>query len=86
MITSEIFTSTTLVALVDLPFVLLFIVVIFSLGGVLVSSDNGDPIDINLGFLFQKRLQYHVNATFKEGAEKNAMLIEVLSSIETVKE
>lgn len=82
----DFFTSTTLVALVDLPFVLLFILVIFSLGGVLALVPTmAIPSILILGFLFQKRLQYHVNATFKEGAEKNAMLIEVLSSIETVK-
>ena len=82
----DFFTSTTLVALVDLPFVLLFILVIFSLGGLLALVPTfAIPTVLILGFLLQRRLQHHVNATFREGAEKNAMLIEVLSSIETVK-
>ena len=82
----EFFTSTTLVALVDLPFVLLFIVIIFSLGGALALIPIvAIPTILLVGFLLQRRLQHHVSATFKEGAEKNAMLIEVLGSIETVK-
>ena len=82
----DFFTSTTLVALIDLPFVILFILVISSLGGVLALVPTvAIPSILILGFLLQRRLQYHVSATFKEGAEKNAMLIEVLSSIETVK-
>ena len=82
----EFFTSTTLVALVDLPFVLLFIVIIFSLGGVLALVPIAAiPTMLLVGFLLQRRLQSHVSASFKEGAEKNAMLIEVLGSIETVK-
>ena len=70
----DFFTSTTLVALVDLPFVLLFILVIFSLGGLLALIPTlAIPTVLILGFLLQRRLQHHVNATFREGAEKNAM-------------
>jgi len=82
----DFFTSTTLVALIDLPFVILFIVLIWSLAGALALVPIlAIPTILLVGFFLQRRLQYYINASFKEGAEKNAMLIEVLSSIETVK-
>ena len=62
------------------------IVIIFSLGGALALIPIvAIPSILLVGFLLQRRLQHHVSASFKEGAEKNAMLIEVLGSIETVK-
>jgi len=82
----EFFTSTTLIALIDLPFVILFVLLIFYLGGVLVLVPLiAIPLILIAGFVLQKPLHDAISESFREGAAKHAMLIEVLASLDTVK-
>ncbi len=82
----EFFTSTTLIALIDLPFVFLFVLLIYSIGGVLASVPLvAIPLIVIVSMIFQKPLQELVNNTFMESARKHAMLIETLTALDTVK-
>jgi len=82
----EFFTSTTLIALIDLPFVIMFVLLIYFIGGILaVVPTVAIPLIILAGFLFQKPLHEVITETFKESAAKHAMLIEVLAALDTVK-
>ncbi|HIE85823.1 MAG TPA: type I secretion system permease/ATPase [Gammaproteobacteria bacterium] len=82
----EFFTSTTLIALIDLPFVILFIILIYLVGGVLAMVPVvAIPMIILAGLALQKPLHGLITETFKESAAKHAMLIEVLASLDTVK-
>ncbi len=82
----EFFTSTTLIALIDLPFVILFILLIYFIGGVLaVVPIVAIPLVILAGVSLQKPLHELTTESFKEAAAKHAMLIEVLSALDTVK-
>ena len=82
----DFFTSTTLVTLIDLPFVILFILLIYFIGGTLAAIPMiAIPSILISGFLFQKPLQENISQIFRQGAAKHAMLIEVLSSLDTVK-
>ena len=80
------FTASTLAAVVDLPFSLIFLVVIAYIGDPLVAVPL---ITIALLLLYSlllvKPLQRSVGAVFEAAAEKNALLIESLSAIETIK-
>ena len=82
----EFITSATITALVDLPFVVLFIAVIFWIGGylgfVLVLAV---PVIILVGLILQRQLGEIIQQTFRYSAQKQGLLIESLSSIETVK-
>ena len=80
------FSSATIATFVDLPFVLLFLWVIFYIGGTLVLVPLGVIIIILVYSLFMvKPIHKSVEATYAAGAEKNAMLIESLSLIDTIK-
>ncbi len=82
----EFFTSTTLIAIIDLPFVILFILLIYSIGGVLaVVPMTAIPLIIVVGLIFQRPLQQVVRATFAEASKKHAMLIETLTALDAVK-
>lgn len=82
----EFFTSTTLIALIDLPFVLLFVLLIYGIGGILASVPLiAIPLIVIVGMIFQKPLQELINSTFTESARKHAMLIETLTALDTVK-
>jgi ATP-binding cassette subfamily C protein LapB len=82
----EFFTSTTLVALIDLPFVILFVLLIYLVGGVLaIVPLVAIPMIILAGLALQRPLHGIITETFKESAAKHAMLIEVLASLDTVK-
>jgi len=79
-------TSASISTLVDLPFVILFLIVIAWLGGPLVFVPlAGIPIIVLYSIFIQNSLQEAVDHTFRGGAQKNAMLIESLTAIETVK-
>lgn len=79
-------TSATVVTLVDLPFVLLFLLVIWFIGGPLVYVPLVCiPIVIVYGVLIQSPLRRSVEATYRASAQKGATLIESLTAVETIK-
>lgn len=82
----EFFSSTTLLALIDLPFLLVFIALLGFIGGpMLFVPAIAAPLVIIFGVLMQYPLQRAVEAGYKEGAQKYALLIEILNGLETVK-
>jgi len=79
-------TSATVSTLVDLPFVILFLIVIAWVGGPLVFVPiAGIPIVVFYSIFIQNSLQEAVDHTFRGASQKNAMLIESLTAMETVK-
>ncbi|MGH1398565.1 MAG: type I secretion system permease/ATPase [Alphaproteobacteria bacterium] len=82
----DFFTSATLVALIDLPFVLLFVFIIFIIGGPLaVVPLAAIPLIVGMGFYLQKPLEKVVKASLHESALKNALLLETIIGLETIK-
>lgn len=79
-------TSSTILTLVDLPFILIFMVVIGMLGGWLVLVPVVIlPIAIVYGLVVQKRLKPAVENVMRGSAHKNATLVESLVGVETIK-
>ena len=82
----DFFTSATVTTLVDLPFVLFFIAIIWFLGGpVALVPLIAVPIVIAIGLLMQIPLNRIVRRTFKEAAAKHGVLIEAINGLETIK-
>lgn len=82
----DMITSATIVTLIDLPFAFLFLFVIWWIGGwVVVVPLIAIPLAIVLGFALQGPLSVHVSRVMRATTQKQAMLIETLSGIETVK-
>jgi ATP-binding cassette subfamily C protein LapB len=83
----EFFTSATMTALIDLPFVLLFIAAIAMVGGwpMTVVPLIAIPIVVAMGIALQVPLRDRIRRVFKATEAKHAMLIETLGSIEAVK-
>lgn len=82
----EFFTSATLATLVDLPFQLLFVAIIYAIAGNLALIPLLMlPLASLLGVVLQAPLKSTVDALFKGGAQKNATLVEALASLETLK-
>lgn len=79
-------TSATLTALVDLPFICLFIAIIVMLGGDIALIPLCIlPLAIACGLAIQKPLKNTVSELVKYTAQKNATLIEALTCLETIK-
>ncbi|MCY7259336.1 type I secretion system permease/ATPase [Pseudomonas protegens] len=82
----EFLTAVTLTSLIDLPFALLMLVVIGLLGGWLVVIPIlAFPITIVFAMLIQVRLRDTVQKSLALGAERQALLIETLGGLETLK-
>lgn len=82
----ELVTSTTISAIADLPFFLMFLVIFWLIGGnlfwvMLVVV----PLMILPGLLIQKPLAKLAKEGMREGAIRNAMLVEVVQGIEDIK-
>lgn len=79
-------TSATIGVLIDLPFTILFLLVIYYLGGKMVLIPL---VSIVLIFIFsyavKKPLKKSVEETHEAAASKNSILIETLNNIETLK-
>lgn len=79
-------TNATLSVLIDFPFSLLFLAVIFYIAGIIVLV----PIVIILliviyALLIRKPLQKSIESTYEASAKKNGILVESLHNIETIK-
>ena len=80
------FTSTSMATMIDLPFLLIFLGVIFIIGGNLVFVPIFSALLIIFYALLIKRpLKKSIDNVSKSSAYKNAILIESLSAIETIK-
>jgi len=80
------FTTATMTAMIDLPFSIIFLAVIYYIGGYLVFV----PITTMLLILIyalaiRKPLQESIESSHEANAKKNGILIETLQNIETVK-
>lgn len=82
----EFFTSGILITLTDTPFILLFIALIAWLGGPLMWVPlTAIPVVLLLGILVQFPLRRAVQQTMRAGAQKQALLIETLTALDTIK-
>lgn len=80
------FTASTMATLVDLPFAVIFLLVIFYIGGPMVVVPLVViSIILIYSLLLIKPLKQSVEATYEATANKNAHLIETLNSIQTIK-
>jgi ATP-binding cassette subfamily C protein LapB len=82
----DFFTSASLVTLVDLPFVLFFILIVWWLGGpIAIVPAIAVPLVLGLGLCLQLPLNRLVRQTFREAAQKHGVLVESISGLETIK-
>ncbi|MCW1429323.1 ATP-binding cassette domain-containing protein [Novosphingobium sp. JCM 18896] len=78
--------SAALFALADLPFAVLFILVIAKLGGIIaVVMAISFPIAIGVAFVFAKMIREDTAKAQISGNRKNGLLVESLDAAETVK-
>jgi ATP-binding cassette subfamily C protein LapB len=80
------YSSAALLAFIDFPFVIIFLLVIFYISGVLVFV----PLMIicliiSYGLIVRRPLLRSIESTYAAAAKKNGLLIEALSNIENIK-
>ncbi|MBK1634144.1 type I secretion system permease/ATPase [Rhodovulum adriaticum] len=82
----EFFTSATLVAVVDLPFIILFIGVISLIGGPLALVPAiAVPVVLAVGIAVQPILSRLAEKNFADGQSKQGVLVETVAGLETIK-
>ena len=79
-------TSATLTTFIDLPFALLFLVIIFLIGGPIAWVPVAAiPVMLIAGLAVQPRLARLIRQSQEDGHHKHAILVETLSGLETIK-
>jgi ATP-binding cassette subfamily C protein LapB len=82
----EFISSATLSALVDLPFIFLFIWIIWLIGGPVAYVPLAMvPIVLIMSYLLQRPLSSYIKKTYAEGGQKHALLVQSLQGLETIK-
>jgi ATP-binding cassette subfamily C protein LapB len=82
----DFFASATIVAIVDVPFILLFLLVIYAIGGVLVLVPLAMvPLVIGSALATQPALARLAGQGLSDGMSKQGVLVEAISGLETVK-
>lgn len=82
----DFFTSATLSTVVDLPFILLFLLIIWLIGGSIVIVHLATiPLIIITSFLISGPLSHYVANAFMGGSQKHAILVESLNNLEVIK-
>lgn len=80
------FTTSTMVAFIDIPFSIIFLVIIYILGGEIVFIPMGIMAIVTLYVLAVRGPLYRsIEATNEASANKNSILIESLVNLETIK-
>jgi ATP-binding cassette subfamily C protein LapB len=79
-------TSATLTAVIDLPFIIIFLIVIGYIGGwIVLVPILSITVILTYSLIVRKPLQRSIEESHQMSAEKNALLVETLSSAETIK-
>ena len=82
----DFFTSTTLTALIDLPFVVLYLLIIYTIGGsIVVIPIIAIALICLVGVVAQRKLAPQVTDLMQASARKSGLLIETLSALELIK-
>ncbi|WP_147127116.1 type I secretion system permease/ATPase [Shimia ponticola] len=82
----EFFTSASMVALVDLPFVALFILVIWMIGGPLyLIPAIAVPVVLAIALIAQPLMRRHMLNSSHDGQSKQGVLVETLTGMDTLK-
>ncbi|WP_324740278.1 type I secretion system permease/ATPase [Tsuneonella sp. CC-YZS046] len=82
----EMLTSTTVSAIVDLPFFLLFLLILLFIAGPLALVPLGAlALLIVPALLVQRRLRAYTSEAMREASLRNAMLVEAVQGIEDIK-
>ncbi|MBP6861612.1 MAG: type I secretion system permease/ATPase [Neisseriaceae bacterium] len=79
-------TSASLLAIIDLPFLILFLIVIYILAGNLVIVPIVIiPLILLVGIGAQKKLVQHISSSMQEASLRQGLIVESLEGIETLK-
>jgi ATP-binding cassette subfamily C protein LapB len=82
----EFITSATITTLVDLPFLILFLMLIWWIGGMAaLPALAAVPLILLASFLLQKPLAAVISETFRTSSQRQSTLIESLTGLETLK-
>lgn len=82
----EFFSSSSLLACIDLPFLVIFLLLIAFIAGPMVLLPIGAiPILIGVGMYLQYRSKKSAEAGYRQNMQKNALLVELVSGLETLK-
>ncbi|WP_347864347.1 ABC transporter transmembrane domain-containing protein [Planktomarina sp.] len=81
----EFFTSATLVAIVDLPFIFFFIYVVYLIGGnIAIVPLLAVPCVLIIGIAIQPILAHLASGAMQTGMSKQAVLVETLNGLDTI--
>jgi len=82
----DFFTSASILAVIDFPFILLFITMTWLIAGpVALIPTLAVPVVLGVGFMLQKPLDKVIRESVLEGATKSGLIFETLSGLETIK-
>jgi ATP-binding cassette subfamily C protein LapB len=80
------FTASSIATMIDLPFTILFLFIIYVIGGWLVAIPIISSLIILVySFVIEKPMRRSIESTYQAGAYKNSILIESLTALETIK-
>lgn len=82
----DFFTSASIMAVIDFPFILLFLVMTWLIAGpVALIPTVAVPIVLGVGYMLQKPLDKVIKESVLESATKSGLIFETLSGLETIK-
>ena len=82
----DFFTSASMAAIVDMPFLLFFLVVIYIIGGpVVLVPATIIPVVILVSIFVQMPMRRAVERSYREGAQKHATLVETINGLDSIK-
>ncbi|MDO5538051.1 MAG: ATP-binding cassette domain-containing protein, partial [Desulfovibrionaceae bacterium] len=82
----EFFSSSTFLALIDLPFLLLFLLLIWYIGGPIVLVPLlAMPVLLGVTFFVERQARDSAEKSYRHNMQKNALLVEMVNGLETVK-
>lgn len=82
----EFFSSSSLLACIDLPFLIIFLLLIaFIAGPMVILPLAAIPVLFGIGMFLQVRSRRSAEAGYRQNMQKNALLVEMVAGLETLK-
>jgi len=80
------FTASSIATIIDLPFTIIFLFIIYIIGGWMIAIPIVSALIIIIYSIFvEKPMRRSVQSTYEASAHKNSVLIESLTALETIK-